>query len=136
MFSVTDTIKKLVGDSPYYLIGIDQDNGDDPSLIFHEVAHGLWFSDPDYKNKMTEQINNMDPKVKDKMIDKIKAYGYGDNVYMDELQAYMATGLGSEMRLIKNIKPEMVPFNNIFMKYTNKIKPRQIPIDWSTDLDR
>jgi hypothetical protein len=115
MFSVTDTIKKLVGDSPYYLIGIDQDNGDDPSLIFHEVAHGLWFSDPDYKNKMTEQINNMDPKVKDKMIDKIKAYGYGDNVYMDELQAYMATGLGSEMRLIKNIKPEMVPFNNIFM---------------------
>jgi hypothetical protein len=22
------------------------------------------------------------------------------------------------------------------MKYTNKIKPRQIPIDWSTDLDR
>jgi hypothetical protein len=136
MFSVTDTIKKLVGDSPYYLIGIDQDNGDDPSLIFHEVAHGLWFSDPDYKNKMTEQINSMDPKVKDKMIDKIKAYGYGDNVYMDELQAYMATGLGSEMRLIKNIKPEMVPFNNIFMKYASSIKPKEIPIDWSTDLDR
>jgi hypothetical protein len=22
------------------------------------------------------------------------------------------------------------------MKYTKKIKPRQIPIDWSTDLDR
>jgi hypothetical protein len=136
MFSVTDTIKKLVGDSPYYLIGIDQDNGDDPSLIFHEVAHGLWFSDPDYKNKMTEQINNMDPKVKDKMIDKIKAYGYCDNVYMDELQAYMATGLGSEMRFIRNIKPEMVPFNNIFMKYASSIKPKEIPIDWSTDLDR
>jgi hypothetical protein len=136
MFSVIDTIKKLVGDSPYYLIGIDQDNGDDPSLIFHEVAHGLWFSDPDYKNKMTEQIKNMDPKVKDKMIDKIKAYGYGDNVYMDELQAYMATGLGSEMKLIRNIKPEMVPFNNIFMKYASSIKPKEIPIDWSTDLDR
>ena len=136
MFSVTDTIKKLVGDSPYYLIGIDQDNGDDPSLIFHEVAHGLWFSDPDYKNKMTEQINKMDSKVKDKMIDKIKAYGYGDNVYMDELQAYMATGLGSEMRFIRNIKPEMVPFNNIFMNYASSIKPKEIPIDWSTDLDR
>lgn len=136
MFSVTDTIKKLVGDSPYYLIGIDQDNGDDPSLIFHEVAHGLWFSDPDYKKKMTNQINNMDEKVKDKMLDKIKGYGYGDNVYMDELQAYMATGLGSEMRYIKNIKPEMVPFNNIFMKYASNIKPKEIPIDWSTDLDR
>ena len=136
MFSITDTIKKLVGDHPYYLIGIDQDAGGDESLIFHEVAHGLWFSDPEYKKKMTKEINQMDPKVKEKMFDKIKNYGYGDNVYMDEMQAYMATGLGSEMKWIRNIKPSMIPFNKIFMKYASKIKPKQIPIDWSTDLDR
>jgi len=136
MFSITDTIKKIVGDNPYYLIGIDQDNGDDPSLIYHEVAHGLWFSDPQYKRRMSKAIEKMDPTVQRKMLEKIKGYGYGDNVYNDELQAYMSTGLGSEMKWIRNVKPEMVPFNNIFMKYTNKIKPRQIPIDWSTDLDR
>jgi hypothetical protein len=136
MFSVTDTIKNLVGDSPYYLIGIDQDTGGDQSLIFHEVAHGLWFSDPNYKKKMTKAIEEMDPKVKEKMLDKIKSYGYGDNVYMDELQAYMSTGLGAEMKWIRNIKPAMVPFNDIFMKYASKINPKQIPIDWSTDLDR
>jgi hypothetical protein len=78
----------------------------------------------------------MDPKVREKMIQKIKDYGYGDNVYMDELQAYMATGLGSEMKWIRNIKPAMVPFNDIFMKYAKKISAKQIPIDWSTDLDR
>ena len=46
MFSITDRSKKIVGHNPYYLIGIDKDNGEDPSLIYHEVAHGLRCSDP------------------------------------------------------------------------------------------
>jgi hypothetical protein len=136
MFSITDTIKKIVGSQPYYLIGIDQDTGGDPSLIFHEVAHGLWFSDPEFKKQMTKAINEMDDNVKSKMIEKIKDFGYGDNVYMDELQAYLATGLSGSMNRIKNIKQEMVPFNQIFMRYASKINPKPIPIDWSTDLDR
>jgi hypothetical protein len=136
MFSVVDTIKKIVGSDKYYLIGIDQSNGEDPSLIYHEVAHGLWFSDPIYKAKMTRVINNMDERVKNQMLKKIQGYGYGDNVYDDELQAYMSTGLGSEMKWIRGIKPEMIKFNKVFDRYTNKIKPKQIPIDWSTDLDK
>jgi len=56
MFSVVDTIKAKVGGDNYYLIGIDQSTGEDPSLIFHEVAHGLWFVNPIYKRK---QMNNM-----------------------------------------------------------------------------
>ena len=136
MFSVVDTIKKIIGSDKYYLIGIDQSNGEDPSLIYHEVAHGLWFSDPIYKAKMTRVINNMDERVKNQMLKKIQGYGYGDNVYDDELQAYMSTGLGSEMKWIRGIKPEMIKFNKVFDRYTSKIKPKQIPIDWSTDLDK
>ena len=136
MFSVVDTIKKIVGSDKYYLIGIDQSNGEDPSLIYHEVAHGLWFSDPIYKAKMTRVINNMDERVKNQMLKKIQGYGYGDNVYDDELQAYMSTGLGSEMKWIRGIKPEMIKFNKIFERYTSKIQPKKIPIDWSTDLDK
>jgi len=136
MFSITDTIKKMTGESPYYLIGIDHHSEGNPSLVFHEVAHGLWFSDPEYKEQMTKLISKMDPKVEDRMIEKIKNFGYGTNVYMDELQAYMATGLSGSMNRIKDIKKEMVPFHKIFMKYASKINPKQIPIDWSTDLDR
>lgn len=136
MFSVVDTIHNIVGSDKYYLIGIDQSNGEDPSLIYHEVAHGLWFSDPIYKAKMIRVINKMDPVVKEQMLNKIKSYGYGDNVYEDELQAYLSTGLGSKMAGIKNIKPEMVKFNTVFERYTKKIKPKKIPIDWSTDLDK
>ena len=85
---------------------------------------------------MTRVINKMDPTVKKQMLNKIRGYGYGDNVYDDELQAYLSTGLGSTMAGIKNIKPEMIKFNDVFERYTKKIKPKRIPIDWSTDLDK
>ena len=136
MFSIVDTIKKINNNSPYYLIGIAQEEGGDESLINHELAHALWFLDPVYKKKMTKAINEMDPSVKEKMIDKIMKYGYGENVFDDELQAYLSTGLGSDMRRIKNIKPQMITFHDIFMEYASKLSPKKIQIDWSTDLDR
>lgn len=136
MFSVVDTIRKKVGSENFYLIGIDQSNGEDPSLIFHEMAHGLWFSSPKYKQEMSTLINDMDPNVREKIFDKIKQAGYGDNVYEDELQAYLSTGMDDSMKRIKDIKPEVFKFSQAFEKYSKKIKPKRIPIDWSTDLDR
>ena len=136
MFSVVDTIRKKVGSENFYLIGIDQSNGEDPSLIFHEMAHGLWFANPSYKKEMSTIINEMNPSVKEKIFDKIKEAGYGDNVYEDELQAYLSTGVDGSMRRIKDIKPEIFKFTQAFEKYSKKIKPERIPIDWSTDLDR
>jgi hypothetical protein len=136
MFSVVDTIRKIVGSDDFYLIGIDQSNGEDPSLIFHEMAHGLWFSSPRYKREMSSLIENMNSNVRENMINKIKEAGYGDNVYEDELQAYLSTGVDGSMRRIKDIKPEIYKFTQAFEKYSKKIKPKKIPIDWSTDLDR
>jgi len=136
MFSVVDTIKSMVGSDNYYLIGIDQSNGDDPSLIYHEVAHGLWFSNQSYKSKMLKLINNLQPEIKLNMIKKLQGYGYGDNVYNDEIQAYLATGLSSNMNRITGIKEAMVPFQEVFSKYTSKIKPVKKTINWSTDLDK
>jgi hypothetical protein len=136
MFSIVDTIKSMVGSDDYYLIGIDQSNGDDPSLIYHEVAHGLWFSNQSYKLKMSKLINNLQPEVKLNMIKKLQGYGYGDNVYSDEIQAYLATGLASDMKWIRGIKEAIIPFKETFSKYTSKIKPVKKTINWSTDLDK
>ena len=136
MFSVVDTIKSMVGSDNYYLIGIDQSNGDDPSLIYHEVAHGLWFSNQSYKSKMLKLINNLQPEIKLNMIKKLQGYGYGANVYNDEIQAYLATGLSSNMKRITGIKESMIPFQEVFSKYVTKIKPAKKTINWSTDLDK
>jgi len=131
MYCIVDTIKKLVGSDKFYLIGIDQSTGEDPHLIYHEMAHALWFSDSTYKSKMSSIISKMDTNVKEKMLEKISDSGYGNNVLYDELQAYMATGLVGNMNRIKNKKQEIPKFRNFFDTYTNKFKAEEIPIDWS-----
>jgi hypothetical protein len=85
---------------------------------------------------MLKLINNLKPEIKSNMIKKLKGYGYGDNVYNDEIQSYLATGLASDMKWIRGIKESMVPFQESFSKYTSKIKPVKKTINWSTDLDK
>jgi len=136
MFSVVDSIKSKVGGDNYYLIGIDQSTGDDPSLIYHEVAHGLWFVNPIYKTKQFKNIERMDPRVRNAVAKKITGMGYGENVVDDEIQAYLSTGIGDDMTRIKDIKQAQLPFKETFDSYSGKIKPKKISIDWSTDLDR
>jgi len=136
MFSVVDTIRSIVGSDNFYLIGIDQNDGEDESLIHHEFAHGLWFSDPIYKTKMSKAIEDIPSNTRQSIYKKIGELGYGENVYDDELQAYLATGIIPEFARIKDIKKEAVKFKNIFDKYSTKISPRKITIDWSTDLDK
>lgn len=135
MFSVVDTIRNKVGSDNFYLIGIDQSNGDDPSLIFHEVAHGLWFSTPIYKNKQLKNIERLNPSLKNSLAKKISGMGYGENVINDEIQAYLSTGIGDNMTRIKGIKEAQIPFKNVFDSYAGKIKPKKINIDWRTDLN-
>ena len=60
--------------------------------------------------------------------------GYGENVVNDEIQAYLSTGVDYPMTAIKGIKEAQIPFKETFESYTGKIKPKKIPIDWSTDL--
>lgn len=134
MFSVVDTIRKKIGGDNYYLIGIDQSTGEDPSLIYHEVAHGLWFVNPIYKNKQLKNIERLSPNVRNSVSKKITGMGYGENVVDDEIQAYLSTGVGDNMTRIKDIKQAQIPFKETFDSYSDKIKPKKIEIDWSTNL--
>jgi len=136
MFSIVDTIRSIVGNDNYYLIGIDQSNGDDPSLIYHEIAHGLWYSTPSYKRIQSIHISNLKPNVVNSLTKKISDMGYGENVINDEIQAYLSTGVGDNMRGIKDIKMSQIPFKETFDKYAGKIRPKKIQIDWSTDLNK
>jgi len=135
MFSVVDTIREQVGSENFYLIGIDQSTGEDPSLIFHEVAHGLWFSSAVYKAKQSKNIERLQPYVRESIAKKITGMGYGENVVDDEIQAYLSTGIGDNMTRIKDIKQAQIPFKETFDSYAGKIKPKKIQIDWSTDLN-
>ncbi len=81
-------------------------------------------------------IQNLSPNVRDSIAKKITGMGYGENVVDDEIQAYLSTGVGDNMKRIKDIKQSQIPFVDTFDSYSKKIKPKRIPINWSTDLDR
>ena len=134
MFSVVDTIRKQVGSENFYLIGIDQSTGEDPSLIYHEMAHGLWYVNPIYKTKQTKNIERLDPNTRENLSNKITNMGYAKGVVDDEIQAYLSTGVDTSMNRIKNIKQEQIPFKETFDSYVAKFNPKPISIDWSTDL--
>ena len=133
MFSVIDTIRNIVGNDNFYLIGIDQSNGEDPSLIFHEVAHGLFYSSPIYKNKQLKNIERLNPNIRENLSKKISGMGYGENVVNDEIQAYLSTGIDYPMTAIKGVKEAQIPFKEVFDSYTGKIKPKKINIDYQLE---
>lgn len=135
MFSIVDTIRDSVGSNDFYLIGIDQTNGEDVSLINHEMAHGLWYADKKYKSEQKNNILNLEPHIKDSLENKVKKMGYGENVVDDEIQAYLSTGTDSSMNVIKNIKKARLPFVDTFDKYSDRFRAKRIPINWRTDLN-
>ena len=81
-------------------------------------------------------IEKMNPNVRNGVSKKISGMGYGQNVVDDEIQAYLSTGTDTSMNRIKDIKQAQIPFKETFDSYVSKIKPKKLQIDWSTDLDK
>lgn len=132
MLSIIKTIKSVEGDNNYYLLGVDELSN---SLLEHEFAHAMWFTSPEYKKEMNEINNELDPVVRDMMLKCITDYGYADHVLPDELQAYMATGLGRKMKEmnIPKIDDWMEDYREVFDKYYSTFlyeSPELTPIEW------
>jgi hypothetical protein len=73
----------------FYLIGI---RSGDHDTLDHELAHAFFWSDEDYRNDMTALVNKLPDK--EKMLNILSTErGYGEDVLIDEAQAFMATGL-------------------------------------------
>lgn len=103
------------GSPEFYLIGALK--GTD-QVVKHEIAHGLWYTRPKYKKEMLALVRKMKPALKKKLCKELEKLGYTKQVYDDECQAYMSTGL-SEKFAIK-LKGEDKPFIETFNKYYNE----------------
>jgi hypothetical protein len=56
----------------------------------HEISHGLFYTNPEYKKQVLQVVDNMDPEAK-KMINQFlsESGGYHPDVWQDETQAYL-----------------------------------------------
>lgn len=94
MIDICTQLRSMEGDAKYYLAGATEKG----SALDHEMAHALWFVEPEYRREQEANLAHMDKKYgKDarKLIrDALIKEGYCDDVVDDESQAYLSTGLG------------------------------------------
>ncbi len=89
----------------WYLIGA---SSKDKGTTNHEIAHGLYFTNKEYKKNVTYLIEKIKPNHYDKLKKKLIKMGYVDDkkIIDDEIQAFMSTGLYNGLDTKELIKYE------------------------------
>jgi hypothetical protein len=117
-YCVSDIQKKNEGkDVDWYLIGA---SSKDLRTLDHEIAHGLYFTNRNYKKDTNKLIKEIKPTHYDKLKKKLIKMGYVSDkkIINDEIQAFMSTGLYNDLD-IKELKKYESKFIKNFKKYNN-----------------
>lgn len=96
-------------DKKFYLIGAVGKDG----AMKHEIAHGFFYTQPEYKKEMTKLVKGLNPTARKKIYNYLRDIGYTPKVYIDECQAYLSTGHRFKVKL----KGADKPFIQLFDKY-------------------
>jgi hypothetical protein len=101
----------------WYLIGA---SSKDLKTLDHEIAHGLYFTNKDYKRDVNKLIKGIKPTHYDKLKKKLMKMGYVNDkkIIDDEIQAFMSTGLYNGLDT-KELKKYETGFVKNFKKYSN-----------------
>jgi hypothetical protein len=77
-------------DGKFYIIGVSKE-GSEPTTLHHEMAHAFFYLRPAYKKQMSKLVKELAPDVHGTMINYLTKLGYPPKVFVDEIQANMAT---------------------------------------------
>ena len=131
MRSIIETIKSEES-GKFYLLGVEEMVMGGEDVLDHEISHGMFYTDPQYKSEIFELIRQMDLKDREMMTKIILDYGYDESVVDDEIGAYLTTGLASKMKN-QGLEKYFNIFGLVFNKFKNqhvKGGPKEIKINW------
>lgn len=80
----------------------------------HEIAHGLYYLNSEYKKEMNRLVSELPKAVTKKMNAWLKSVGYTPKVFKDETQAYFSTGLPEELKKFSKLQK---PFKAIYKTF-------------------
>jgi hypothetical protein len=107
---------------PFYIIGVHRATKKLSSLLKHEIAHGLFYTDENYRSEVLGVLSHFD--VEPIKVELRSKAGYHEQVLEDECQAY---SIASLKKLKTSIPKELS--NNLRMIYRKylKMKGARIP---------
>lgn len=87
----------------------------------HEIAHGFFYTVPEYKKEMIALVKALPFKLRKSINKTLSKMGYTAKVFVDETQAYMATGFSvlckENPKLELKLKKARAPFIKAYKKY-------------------
>ena len=115
-YCANDSMEKNDGrQTDWYLIGA---SSKDLNTMDHEIAHGMFYTNKEYKKEVVKLINNIKPTHYEKLKNKLIKMGYVNDkkIIDDEINAFMSTGLynGLDTKELKKYEKE---FTKNFKKF-------------------
>jgi hypothetical protein len=109
-YCAKDSMEKNDGrQTDWYLIGA---SSKDLKTMDHEIAHGLYYTNDEYKKSTIKLIKQIKPNHYDKLKKKLIKMGYVDDkkIIDDEINAFMSTGLynGLDTKELKKYEKEFI----------------------------
>lgn len=110
---IASCVQNLQG-GRYYLVGALASN---VAVAEHELCHGLYDLIPAYREAMDADVARLPDSVTKEIQVSLAKEGYSDAVMVDEIQAYMATGLLDELSHLEKYRH---PFMKVFARYRRR----------------
>lgn len=88
MYEIYETLKER-GVENMYILGTQKNEGD---TFNHEVCHGLFFTNPEYREEALSFVESINENVMDFFRKNLLDIGYTESVVKDEVQAYLMFG--------------------------------------------
>lgn len=113
-----EILKKVKFPGIFYIIGVCDDE-----TIDHEVAHGFFYLNEEYRKEVIALVNALPKDFKQRFTKALKAKGYCDEVIIDEIHAYSIDTATDKRIFPDNFKITPAerklfkPFLNLFRKY-------------------
>jgi len=104
-------------DGKFYIIGT---HGQEPDALNHEIAHGLYYVEPAYKEQVLKAVSGLKETSRKAIFDFL-AEDYAESSLEDELHAYLLDSLeilASRRICGKDIKSVSKAINDIYLKFT------------------
>jgi len=103
--------------SKWYLLGADSYKS---QTMDHEIAHGLYYTNKEYKKSVQELISKIRSKDYSFLCKNLVSMGYANDrkILDDEIQAFLSTGLYKSFNT-KEIKKYTADFETNFREFRN-----------------